>query len=76
MITTLVIAGIVLAVAGCVLCFCLLSAPEGHETAQGFIFGHDFAPKGNARRAPKSARKPVAALSKDSHLALQPDGAR
>jgi hypothetical protein len=76
MITTLIIAGIVLAVAGCVLCFCLLRAPEGHETAQGFIFGHEFAPKGKVRRAPKSVRKPVAALSKDSYLALQPDSAR
>lgn len=73
MITTLIIIGIVLAIAGCVLCYSIVRAPEGHETSQGFKYGNELAPQGRVRRAAKFARKP-AVIAKDPYLALQPTG--
>jgi hypothetical protein len=36
MITLFVIAGAILVVAGAVMAFCVITAPEGHEDADGF----------------------------------------
>lgn len=69
--TLIIIAGILLAIAGCVLCYCLVRAPDGEETPQGFILGPEKTPEAKALQARKSGSKPPF-NSKDPGFKLQP----